>query len=124
LKPADKKVVGDGPLFIAVRSDAVFFAVGKGGLDAIKEAAAMPTSPAKTMVYYDIKLGPILKLALKKEHEKAAADKAFATDPGQIRVLVEGGQKFEIKIHASISILEFGVMVGTKAKEVQFKSAD
>src|SRR5262249_21795772 len=97
LKAEDKKYLGDGPMYVAIRSDAAFFGIGKNALDSIKEAVEMPATPGKKLLYYDVKLGPILKLVLQKEQEKAAVDKAFAKDPGQIRLTVEGGQKFEIK---------------------------
>ena len=48
----------------AVRSDALFVSAGKGALDAIKEAIQMPPDAGKKLLYYEVKLGPILKSAL------------------------------------------------------------
>jgi hypothetical protein len=124
LQPQDKKYLGDGPMFVAIRSDAAFIAVGKNALNSIKETLELPVTPGKKLLYYDIKLGPILKLVLQKDHEKAAADKAFAKDPGQVRIIVESGQKFEIKVQADLSILEFGMILLQKNKEVLFKNVD
>src|SRR5262249_3437153 len=120
LSPKEQKVLGDGPVYFAISDEALLVVAGRDALGTLKAARETPAAPAHGIFYYEVTVGPLVALAAQKEHEKAAAKKAFASDPGLIRFSVEGGQKLQIRLNAAISILEFAVSVAEKAKEVKF----
>ncbi len=118
--PEDQKVLGDGPIYFAITDQAAFVAAGKDGLEALKDLLSAPRVETETVARLEFKMGPLIALTAKTEQEKAAAKKAFASDPGLIRISVEGGQKLQIKLSAAISILDFVTSSLRKAQEVKF----
>jgi hypothetical protein len=123
LPPEAKKVLGDGPIYVAVTANALFIAGGKNGKEALKDVVTAPPGTSTKVAYYEYKVSAIANLLAKNSNEKAAAKKAFANDPGLIRISVEGGQKLQINFSAALSVLEFGIALYQKAQEAQFKDA-
>jgi len=122
LAPKEQKILGDGPLFIAITDQALFVATGKDALAALKDALETPAAPGTSLLHYEIKLAQLADLETGKDQDKvkAAAKKAFANDPGVIRFTIEGGQKLQIRISAGISVLDFAVSLMQKNQDVKF----
>jgi hypothetical protein len=118
--PKLQKALGDGPLYFAVGANAVYAAVGKDALGALKEAIEAPAAPGAKAAQFEINLGTLALLYAETDAQKTAAKKAFTTDPGLIRLTVEGGQKLHIHFNANISVLEFIVAATQKAQEARF----
>jgi hypothetical protein len=103
-----KEMFGTGPLYFAVRDDAVLVTLGEDALDAIKEAAkAKPTAgQPMRLTIAAARLAPLM--AKEQKEAPAAAKKAF-TAPGsdQMRLSIDSGDKLEVKLSIKTAVLAF-----------------
>ncbi len=103
-----RRTLGEGPLYIAVREDAVLVAAGDKALEALKEAIAVqPKAGRIVQVEASLKrLAPLME----KEHPgaSAAAQKAF-TQKGsdRVRLTIEGGDALEVRLSAFALLIKF-----------------
>src|SRR5205807_9223859 len=90
-----RKAFGDNPLYIALRSDALFVAGGEGGLSALKEAITARPGVVPPLEL-NISMARLVPLMGKKHKgdPAAAARKAFADakDKDKLHITVEGGK--------------------------------
>jgi hypothetical protein len=104
-----KKAFGDGPAYFAVRSDAIFVAVGEGALDALKEALKVEPKVSKPL-NAEVSVARVAEAMAKEQPEapKAAA-KAFGKekDDDKIRVSLEAGQEMKLRFVMKTPILQF-----------------
>lgn len=109
LDPNVRQLFGDNPLFFAVRSDALFVALGENGLDALKQGlAARPgTVPPVRLEISLARLAPAL--SLEQPGIAKAAQEAFAKDKDgdKIRVVVEGGSALKARIEMKAAVVNF-----------------
>ncbi len=109
IDPEFKRVLGDGPAYIAVRKDAVLIAAGDKALDALKDVLAREPKAGKLLNLE----GSVARLAplVKKEGIAATAAKVFAKEPDadKVRITLDAGQSLEFRMSAKVKILELVV---------------
>lgn len=113
-----RRLLGDTPMFLAIRGDAVFFAGGKAGLETLKQALDAEAAVAPAL-HLEINMKQLEEIGAKSNSEKELARKIFSdTDPGLIRMSVEGGQVLRIRITSGLSVLRFGVALDKMQRDV------
>lgn len=116
-----KKLIGDGPLYLAIRDDAVFLAVGEEALAAVKEAAASrPTEGQPFRLELSMReLAAFLSLIapdMKKAPEAAReAFKGGAAD--RTRLTVRGGERLEVRFGIATGTITFAALLDRLRKE-------
>jgi hypothetical protein len=112
-----KQLFGEGPLYFAVRDDALFFSMGEDALDAIKEAArSRPDAGQPLRVTLSAsRLAPLMAKEQKAAPE--AAKQAFK-EPGsdQVKLAVTAGERLEVKVSVKTAVLMFASLL-ERAKE-------
>jgi hypothetical protein len=107
-----RKAFGEGPIYFAIRTDAVFVSFGPEALVALKEAVA--TAPkAGNPLQFEVSLARIAKLA--GEQQKAfpgAAAKAFkGNGSDKVRLSIEAGSVLKLKLNAKAQIVTLGALL-------------
>jgi hypothetical protein len=115
----DSKIpLGDNPIFVAVRDDALLLAAGDKGLEALKEALGSPAKagPVARVELSATRFAPLMEKdhpgAVKAAHEAFAKDK----DADKVRITLEGGQALQVRLTAKTPLIKFLVLLG-KLKE-------
>src|SRR5262249_49393815 len=113
-----RRLLGDNPFYVAVRSDALFLAGGEGGLQALKEAVAGKAGPAPS-AQLDVSVSRLVPLMGKKAKmdPAEAARKAFgegARDNDKLRFTVQGGEAFKVRLSMNAAVLKFFSLVNPK----------
>src|SRR5439155_12819837 len=94
-----QKLFGDGPVYVAFRSDAAFLALGQDGLNALKEAVAAPAS-AGAPLRLEMSLGQLAAALATNEAQRKEAERIRGEEgEGRIRVSLEGGQRLRLRLH-------------------------
>jgi hypothetical protein len=104
-----KKSFGDGPAYVAVRSDAAFVAVGHDGLQALKEALKVEAKVGKP-VQFEASLAHLAEaMAKEKPDAPKAAAKAFGQDKGadKIGLTLEAGNELKLRFVMKTPVLKF-----------------
>jgi len=113
-----REVFGNGAVFVAVRSNAIYFAGGENGLEAIK--AALAAKPAAAGLFQlDVSLAHLAPLMAREQPAAPkAAEDAFAKNPGQdkISVRVTGGKAIKAEVHVKTAVLKFLAEIGEARK--------
>jgi hypothetical protein len=98
-----ESIVGKNPIYIAIRDDALFAAMGEDGLKALKEAIASP--PAAAAVQFDASMA---RLALLSGKNTDAAKKALESgDNTRMRFALEGGPVLRMRLSFPLAALPF-----------------
>jgi hypothetical protein len=103
---------GDHPFYLAIRKDAVFVALGEGGLEALKQAisAAAAAAPGLDIDVAVARLAPLMDKSHNKQDPKEAAAKAFGgggQGKDHIHISLAGGQALQLRVEMSTAVLEF-----------------
>jgi hypothetical protein len=107
--------LGDNPVFVAVREDALLLAAGDKGLEALKEVvgATAKASPVAQLKLSVARLAPLME----KENKGAveAAKKVFAKDKDadKVRITVEGGSALQLRLVLKTQLVKFFSMIDT-----------
>jgi hypothetical protein len=100
------KILGELSVYVAFRNDALFWAVGKDGLRAIKEAITAQPASASPMLFYEIDVPRLTFLA-----PPPIADKANKDFPGgqrgMVRFTVTGGTALTFRLETNAAVLQF-----------------
>jgi hypothetical protein len=103
-----RRIFGDNTMHVAFRDDAMFFAIGSGGLGAIKDALTVAPSIGKAMDF-QMTLSQILPLAgqpgVQELVRKIFADKKDGDD--RIRLTVEGGDASTMRLIVKTKLIEY-----------------
>jgi hypothetical protein len=115
VKEETRKVIGDGPIYVAVRDDAVLVAAGEKALDALKEAVAAQPKPGRIAQVEAslLRLAPLLE----KENKGAgeAAKKAFREKGSdKVRITIQGGEALEVRISGMAQLIRFARLLDEK----------
>jgi hypothetical protein len=110
LPPNFKEVFGDGPVFFALRDDALMVALGDGALEALKDALAGKPGPSQPL-RLEASVDRVWKV-LPKDQQKLveeASKKAFAQKPGadKVTVVLEGGRSLKLSFKAKAGVVAF-----------------
>ncbi len=102
-----ESLMGELTFYVAFRNDAMFYSLGKGGLDAIKGALSTPSGAAASpMVLYEVDLARLAFLAPPAQAEKAK--ELFPGGQGGIvRFTVEGGPALTVRLSTKVAVLQF-----------------
>lgn len=105
-------IFGGQPLYYAIRDDAIWIAVGPGGLNGIKEAVAAKPQAAPPLEYTMSfrRLAPLLAGDAKNVSEFVKiAERTFGKNGGndQIRFVVEGGKTLRARVTVKAAALRF-----------------
>jgi hypothetical protein len=95
---------GNEPFYAAVRNDAIFVALGAGGLEALKGAlTGEPQTAPQLLIEASIsRLGPAISRSLKAESAKSALKALRASGPDdKARFTIEGGQSLKMRLRLS-----------------------
>jgi hypothetical protein len=98
-----RAVLGNNPLYVAFRDDALFLAVGEGALSALKKAVAAPpaVAPPFQLTVSVARLAKLLTTA-------GGPDVSFpGTDPGNVTLSIEGGSSLRLRLNAQLSVVQF-----------------
>jgi len=104
-----KKSFGDGPAYLAVRSDAAFLVVGDAALEALKGALKVEPKVGKPL-RAEASLARIAEaMAKEKPEAPRAAAKAFGKDKDadKLRVSLEAGHELKIRFVMKTPVLTF-----------------
>jgi hypothetical protein len=113
-----RAIFGKGPIFFAVRPDALVWAGGADGLKALKQALTAPAGTAG-LLRFEMALARLAPLMAKDQPEAPkAAQEAFAKAPGQdrIQVNISGGQTLKAELRMKTAVLKFFTLVGEAKK--------
>jgi hypothetical protein len=105
--------LGDNPVFLAVRSDALLIAGGDKGLEVLKEVLGS-SAKVSSLARVEVSLGRLAPL-IEKETKGAveAAREAFSRDKdaGKVRITLEGGPALQVRLTAKTQLLKFFVLL-------------
>lgn len=111
-KDVDKKMkelFGDGPLYLAIRPDAAYFAFGENALASLKEALNAKPGVAP-VAQFEISISRFAKvMALEDPDVAKAAKEAFGSGKGndKMRLTVEGGKTLRTRFTIKADVLRF-----------------
>jgi hypothetical protein len=128
-----RSILGDSPIYLAVRQDALLVGVGTEGLSLIKEAikAEPKAAPQMELAISVAHLAPLIGLA-ERLHEKnptdeirKASEEAFGKADkknDKIRITVEGGKSFRGTFTMSAPVIKFlGQLLSTEPPHPLFE---
>jgi hypothetical protein len=108
-----RRMLGDNPLYLAIRADAVLLALGGNGLGALREALAARPGAADP-VRFEVALSRLAPaIAIDRRDDKGAvtkaAQEAFGQEPDadRLRLTVEGGQALKVRFGMKGGVLKF-----------------
>ncbi len=103
-----RHVMGDGPMYVAIRSDAAFLALGDKSLEAVKQAAAIAPTMGKLMEFQlaFARLAPLLN-AVEPARKVFGDDK----DADRIHLALEGGKALTFRLTMKAKLLEFATQM-------------
>src|SRR5262249_12630291 len=104
-----RKFLGEGPVYLAFRSDALLVTAGGDALAAVKEALAAKPGPASP-VRFEIALAHLATFMAKDQ--KAAprvAEQVFANnkDGDRMQMSLEGGQALRARFQMKTALIQF-----------------
>jgi hypothetical protein len=97
--------LGDTPLFVAFRGDALFLAIGEGALPALKQAVAAPATVTAPL-QFDVSMA---RFAMSDKSPTAGALSAIALGSGEdarLHISVEGGSALRLRLTASLAAIK------------------
>src|SRR5262249_24371547 len=103
-----RKLLGDGPLYFAVRKDVVIVTLGDDALEAMK--AALATKPvAAGLLKLEASLSRLAPLiAPQRKNAVEAAKEAFGGEGNdKVSVSVKGGKALEVSIRLGTAVLDY-----------------
>jgi hypothetical protein len=111
IDPNIKRVLGEGPAYLAFRKDVVLIAAGDKALDALKEVLTREPKAGKLLNVE----GSVARLAPLNDNEaiRAAAAKVFGkeSDADKVRVTLDAGQALELRVSANVKILDLVLQI-------------
>jgi hypothetical protein len=112
-----REVFGDGPMFVAFRADAVYFAAGDNALTTLKET--LSAKPSLTPAFqFEMSLARFAAVAGKEDKDfAAAAEAAFGNNSkpnDKVRFTLEGGAALKLKLSAKGDALRFFSELGKR----------
>jgi hypothetical protein len=112
-----REMFGEGPMYIAFRPDAAFFAMGEDSRKAIKEALTAPT-PASAPLRLDLSLSRLaVVMAKTPEQVKAARRLLTQNEEGRFRISLEGGQQLRLRVHVNLTVIRLLSQLGALEAE-------
>ena len=107
--PSFAKFYGDGPIFVAIREDALLLAFGEDALAALKKVVAAQSQVTKP-IQLDIAINQIAPLlAMHDPNVSKAAAEAFTQTPPQdkLSLFLQGGKSLRLQVNLMGPVLHF-----------------
>jgi hypothetical protein len=112
-----REMFGEGPLYVAFRPDAAFFAMGEDSRKAIKEALTAP-APASAPLRLELSLSRLaVVMAKTPEQVKAARRLLTQNEEGRFRISLEGGQQLRLRVHVNLTVIRLLSQLGALEAE-------
>ncbi len=103
-----KDVVGDNQLHVAFRNDALFVAVGKQGLGAVKTALAAKEAADSPVFRFHFDMGRMASTLAQTPAQKDLAKQIFRTPgDGVLRFHIEAGTSLNVGLHMRLNVVEY-----------------
>jgi hypothetical protein len=101
-----KQMFGDQPVFVAIRNDALFLAVGEEGLPALRQALTT-TATVAAPLQFDMSLARFGAAMDKNAAAAQMAQKLIAAgDDARLRITLEGGPVLRVRFTMGLSALQ------------------
>jgi hypothetical protein len=112
-----KELFGEGPVFFAVRKDALIVTAGEKALETLKSALAVEAR-AGGLVQVEVSLSRLAKqIAVQNKAAPEAAKKAFTEEGSdKVRLSITAGNRIEVKFNVKTAVITFGSLM-EKAKQ-------
>jgi len=121
-----RAILGNHPIYIAFRSDAVLVSGGANGLKAIQEGLKGESKEAPA-VMFEISMSHLAPLILAHakghgdgkpdaEEMKKLVQETFKGDNDKVRITVEGGKAAKASFEMSTAAIKFAAMMGTHSE--------
>jgi hypothetical protein len=107
--------LGDAPICLAIRPDALLLAIGEGGRALLEEAVKSPPGNAAPLVLR-FSMKELMPLAAKNKTERRIAHKVFSSEPGWLELTLHSGQTLRLELNMDLSVLRFGFQAGQSKK--------
>ncbi|MCI0379052.1 MAG: hypothetical protein L0215_15700 [Gemmataceae bacterium] len=105
--PGLAAVLGDSTVHVAFRNDAVFVALGKDGLAAVKSAVTAKAGAATPIALYELDMARLAPLLAQAAGNADLADKIFPGGRnGTLRFVVEGGSALTVRFNTHAAVLQ------------------
>jgi hypothetical protein len=117
--PSFAKFYGDGPIFVAIREDALVLAFGEDALAALKKTVAAQAQVTKP-IQLDIAINKIVTLlAMHDRNVTKAAAEAFTQTPPQdkLSLFLEGGKSLRLQVNLMGPVLHFIALIDELKKK-------
>lgn len=113
-----RKQLGDDVLYLAIRDDALFLALGHNALAALKDAVKVPAATGP-LLQFDLSWKQLASLlAAQQKGAPAAAEEAFKTRGSDRTTLaVEGGEELRVRMSVQGAVLRFFALLNAAATE-------
>jgi hypothetical protein len=118
-----KQMLGEGPIYFAVREDALLVGAGEKGLEALKEVLAAGPRAGKVFEFR-MAMSRVAPLMVKDNKDAPEiARKAFAKDKDadKIRITVKGGKALEVRMAMKSQLVAFFSMLEEAKKKGESK---
>lgn len=113
-----RELLGDGPMYFAVRKDAVLIALGEDALPALK--AALATKPTESgPAQLEVSLARIASVISKtRKNATEAAKKAFVEkDSDKVTLSIDAGKELTVKFRVKTAVLTFASLLDAEEKK-------
>jgi hypothetical protein len=116
---ATRELLGEKPVYFAIKGDAVLMAGGEDALALIKEAVAAKAVDVPVLEFHgDLeKMAALLKGYPDTKHAPGAAKEAFKDGGGKVRLSVTGGERLQVKLSVQTAVLGFITRLEKAEKE-------
>jgi hypothetical protein len=118
---------GEGPIYLALRPDALLLTVGEGALEAMTELATAKPGPAP-VAQVDLRVRRLaVALATQRDDPSGDIEKAAAEslkDGDTIHAIVEGGKPLKVRLTMKAAVLKFLVVLGRRRSKTSDGQAD
>ena len=103
------EIAGDNQLYLAFRDDALFLAIGKNSLPALKAALAKNDSAKSLPFVFDFDVARMAPLMARTPEQKKLAAKLFptGTENGRVSLAIDGGTSLNASVQMRLNVLEF-----------------
>lgn len=117
LDPLIDNVVGDKYLYLAFRDDALFLALGKDALPALKAALAKTAGAPSPPVLFDFDVARMANFLAQTPEQKDLAARLFPNgENGRVRLTVDGGPALTARLQMRLNVVEFLVKLKNENK--------
>lgn len=103
-----RDIFGDSPAYIAIRNDAVFYAIGPDAQAILKSALASKGDAGTSPLTVEVSLARLAPLMAKSGAQAEKLQTLFpAGEDGTVRFTIEGGDTLKVRLTTRLSVVQF-----------------